>query len=157
MTLQWCGELWRWSSVTVVIVQQIHELLEILCVVSHCRLARGKLHLYLHASCKGFSTWFLFVTFEAVLLEPYWLLLLQGERMLQWFQTGRLIQGALMRPIHSICVPSIALIIWVKQHRRVHPSQVRVYVFLFFLILPETACAVHMDTQRANSGVRVSE
>lgn len=156
MTLQWCGELWRWSSVTVVIVQQIHELLEILCVVSHCRLARGKLHLYLHASCKGFSTWFLFVTFEAVLLEPYWLLL-QGERMLQWFQTGRLIQGALMRPIHSICVPSIALIIWVKQHRRVHPSQVRVYVFLFFLILPETACAVHMDTQRANSGVRVSE
>lgn len=30
-------------------------------------------------------------------------------------------------------------------------------MFLFFLILPETACAVHMDMQCASSGVRVSD
>lgn len=30
-------------------------------------------------------------------------------------------------------------------------------MFFVFLILSETACAVNMDTQGANSGVRVSE
>jgi len=36
-----------------------------------------------------------------------------------------------MRPIHSICVPSIALIISVKQRRQVQPSQTRVEARIF--------------------------
>lgn len=109
-------------------------------------LQGGKLCLYLHASHKEFSTWFIFVTFEALLLEPYWLSL-QGERMLQWFKIGRLIQGALMHPIHSICVPSIALIIWVKQLRQVQPSQVCVCVFCFFNSLWNCMCCKHGYTR----------